>query len=218
MNLLIKYPSRERPVQFFDRLTTMAKLADAASELYFVFTFDQNDASMFPMAKKLEDCGLQGEIYYDHSKGKIDAVNRDLDKTKYAWDALVLMSDDMECKVKGWDTRIREDFKEPGAEALWYFDGHQSDICTMPIITRANYERYGYIYDPRFRSLFADNVQTEVNQRIGVMKYHDVVLFHHVHPANVTGVIGDQLHKRNEMAWSVDERTYKQLKAKGFPR
>lgn len=217
MRILVKYPSRERPGQFLDRLNRMLLLADHPEKLYFLFSFDQNDPSMFPMEKKLVEMNIWGAIHYGHSKSKVDAVNRDMELVDVDWDVLLLMSDDMVCEMKGWDSRILREI-EGTTECLWFTDGYQKDICTMPIITRFNYERYGYIYHPHYRSVFCDNEQTEKAMEIGVMKFVDEVMFRHVHPANTEGYKGDQLHTRNEMAWSVDERTYKQRKANGFPK
>lgn len=215
--ILVKFPSRERPVQFMDRLNRMVSMVEKVSDLYFLFSFDQNDVSMYPVQKLLTETGLNGEIHFGHSKSKIDAVNRDIEKVKEPWDILFVMSDDMVCEVKEWDSIIRGSLALRGG-LHWWPDGYQKDIVTLPVMSRDYFNRDGFVYHPSYFSTHCDNEQTDRAVERGEIVKHDLVLFRHAHPANDASVKGDSLHVKNEMAWHRDEANYQRRKKAGWPK
>ena len=46
MNILVKYPSRERPHRFLDVLKGWVEKADDLNRIQFLFSFDTDDAKM----------------------------------------------------------------------------------------------------------------------------------------------------------------------------
>lgn len=100
--------------------------------------------------------------------------------------------------------------------ALWYSDGFTHEkLCTYPVLSKTYYDMFGYIYHPSYKSLFADNEQTEVGQKLHLMKYINIPIFRHDHHSNTnTGM--DDLLKKNESFWSEDEKTYNERKSRNF--
>lgn len=219
MKILVKFPSRERPQKFMRALKACIEHAHDPISLHFLFSFDRNDESMWGIADEITPLGISADIHFGFSKSKIDAVNRDLSGYTEPWDILLLLSDDMICEVKGWDTIVKREMQEhfpDGDGMIWHYDGKQGDITTLPIMGHAYYNRDHYVYHPTYFSVWCDQEQTDVAKERGRIVYFPQVLFRHIHPATVTGVIGDDLHTRNELAWFRDKDNYDRRKAKKF--
>lgn len=219
-HILVKFPSRSRPDQFLRVLKGWASRMHAPSRVTWLFSFDEDDRSMRDIRRHIEPIlGLQFGIYYGHSASKIHAINRDIDQVTMPWDILLVLSDDMVCQVDDWDTVIRNAFAEDLDKMVWLFDGKQKDICTLPLMGKPYYDRFGYVYNPVYTSVFADDEATAVARMLGKLVYSPLVLAEHRHPANVSTVKPDALYRKNEThaIWAKDEAIYKQRKTAGFP-
>ena len=149
---------------------------------------------------------------------KIEACNRGLPGDDH-WDIVVLASDDMVCQVKGWDEIIRDDMRRefPDTDGcLWYPDGHQANLCTLAVMGRKYFDRYGYIYHPSYKSLWYDNEQHEVAQSQGKLYASDAVLFEHMHCAWGKSK-KDNLYAHGSSFDPVDRKNFYERKAAGFP-
>ena len=161
-----------------------------------------------------------GEFIKGLSANKIQAVNRDLTRTKYKWDILLLMSDDMVCQVRNWDNIIRSEMKQYFKDTdgvLWHNDGYTgSKLNTMCILGKKYFSRFNYIYHPEYSSLWCDNEFMEVANKLNKQKYFDKILFKHEHPANLNIGIRDNLLIHNESYFYKDKETYLKRKARNF--
>lgn len=155
------------------------------------------------------------------SDNKIHAINRDIPEN--GWDILVDVSDDFVFIKKGFDNVIRyhcgpDDcvhFPEPFAAKqakMSFYD----NIIIMAVMGRDYYNRFGYIYNPVYKSLFCDNELTAVAKLTGRYKFINNQIFYHAHPAAGFGK-PDAQTKFTESFWAEDENTYKQRKSNGFP-
>jgi hypothetical protein len=124
-------------------------------------------------------------VVYGKSNSKIHAINRDIELID-EWDIVLLASDDMTPKVKGYDNIIRNKMKEhyPDTDGvLWFNDGHQGNkLNTLCILGKKYYERFGYIYHPDYKSLWADNEFMTVGNLLKKQIFIDKVIIHHQHP------------------------------------
>ncbi len=188
-------------------------LCDDLSQVHFLFSFDKDDQSMWGVDSWLEPLGITYDRYFRESTSKVHAINRDIEDVQVKWNILLVISDDMWPKVQGWDTMIRARFIDHPDSLIWYTDGKQKDICTLPLMDRAYYDRDGHVYDPRFESVFCDNLQTDLARKRGRLVFIDAVLADHRHPANYTEVKKDALYMKNETQaiWDRDEATYRKL-------
>lgn len=213
--ILLKFPTRLRPEKFLHCLSKAFELANDKENLKALVSYDSDDKTMtsevIEKAKALGDV----ECISGTSKNKIDAVNRDMDKSG-EWDILVLLSDDMECETKGWDDIIRLRFEERSDRILHFNDGYRGqDLLTLPIMDRRYYERTQYIYHPDYISLWCDNEQMEVGRKLNRYRYYPAVLFRHKMAMN--GFEQDDLHKHTESFFEQDKKTFMLRRAKGFP-
>lgn len=219
MNLLVKLPSRERPARLQDAV--LAMLNKATHRPGFLIAVDEDDRTV-----PYYWLNTVGAVVEGPRVSKIEACNRGLSGhwkggalTIPDFDIVVLASDDMLCQVQGWDEIIRQDMAThfPDTDGcLWYPDGHQDRLCTLPVMGRAWFNRFGYIYHPSYKSLWADNEQHQVAEGMGKLWRSDRVLFRHMHPAWGTAK-KDALYTLNESLDRVDRINFDKRKAAGFP-
>lgn len=223
MRILLKYPTRQRPQIFLQRLREwVAGAADMANIIVLV-SYDLDDVTMrgdvIEQALKVHP---NVRLIGGHNVSKIAACNADINTVSQPWDIVLLMSDDMVLRRHHWDARVRQDMVEnfPDTDgALWYHDGtKQRDICTLACMGRKFYERFGYIYYPKYRSFWCDNEGTDVARSLGKLIFFDHVLASHEHPAWNGGMKKDALYARNNVHWAHDRDLYYARKAQGFPK
>lgn len=220
MKILCKFPSRSRPVEFLKTLLGYISMAEDKSIVYLI-SIDEDDDLMLSVGV-LTEIYLHPNVSIDlgKPKGKINAVNRGMDKFKKEWDILVLISDDMVCQVKGWDTILKNEMQKyfPDTDGvLWHNDGFTGlRLNTMCILGRKYYERFGYIYNPEYSSLWCDNEFMEVANKLNRQQYFDQCLFKHMHFSNTPLVQSDQLMKKNESYYQTDKEVYTRRKAINF--
>ena len=161
MKLLIKFPTRNRKNKFFKVLRQYQNLCEDLDNTYFLITLDNDDESM--NSSDVEDIFntfKNIKVVYGTSNSKIHAVNRDIELVN-DWDIVLLASDDMTPKVKGYDNIIRNKMKEFYSDTdgiLWFNDGHMGNkLNTLCILGKKYYDRFGYIYYPEYKSVWSDN-------------------------------------------------------------
>lgn len=219
MRILVKYPTRNRPQQFLKILRAYYESATDKDNIDWLVSYDLDDKSMNPgILNQAKDIIPHIELRSGFSRSKIDACNRDIRKP-YDWDVIVLISDDMEVEVKGWDDVIRNEMKKsfPDTDGvLWFYDGYQDRICTFSIIGKKYYERFNYMYHPSYKSLWCDNELTDVAKELGKLKYIPNAIVKHQHPSWGGGMKMDDLYRINESFFQMDAENYRKRKALKF--
>jgi hypothetical protein len=153
-------------------------------------------------------------ICYGHNTSKIEAVNADMSSIEWQWDIVVLVSDDMVPKVKGYDDVLRSHMMANFADTngiLWVNDGTQgSKLNTISIMGRKMYDSFGYIYHPAYKSLFCDTEFTDLctGPLASKCTYIPYVLIRHEHFGTGYPERYDALYARNQQYWSTDMQTY----------
>jgi hypothetical protein len=225
--ILVKYPTRQRMAKFANNLANYLDKSSGKHDLIFVISMDTDDSSMNSpvVCEALDACqddGVNIQYYYGESKGKIDAINRDIPMN--GWDILIATADDMEPVEDGWDDIIVQDMLREFPDldgALNYntdprledkgSDGYKT-LITLPVIGRKLYDRFGYVYHPDYKSEWCDNEQTEVFETLGVLRHINRRPIVHKWAENQ-----DALMRRNmQIGWNMDRQTYAQRKAGGF--
>jgi hypothetical protein len=211
MKILFKFTTKSRPNLFIRGMQSI--IENVSSENYEILvTVDTDDYSMEHALLYYQD-NVKVKVYYGISKNKIDAINRDVDKANN-WDILVNVSDDMVFTIKGFDKIIRSNFDNLG-QCLHFPDGNTTELITMSIIGKQFYDRFGYIYNPQYESLFCDNEQTDVAKFLGAYKYVDKQIFEHKHPAFGKAQMDAQYYF-TESFFQKDKVVYESRKAINF--
>lgn len=221
--ICFKYPTRERPEQFKRCIEKYIALLSGKHEYQFVVSMDTNDATMdnTEIRSYLDTIRRRYQIdyYYGTSNSKIDAINRDLLAPCY--DVLVLISDDMIPVVQDFDDIIVRDFLEyfPDFDGMLnYNDGLRPDwpkICTLTVYGHKYYDRFRYIYYPKYVSVYCDQEQTEVGRQLGKIRDIDHVIIQHVWS---DPIFQDALRSKTEdpVCYQKDRELFEQRKSCGF--
>ena len=111
MNILVKFPTRQRPTQSVRALNACVE-NQTTNNMHYLLTVDSDDRSM--------DGVISAVLTHEHitvdsgtSKNKINACNRGVNTYNGKWDIILLLSDDMICQKKGWDAQLIEEMQEP---------------------------------------------------------------------------------------------------------
>ena len=220
--ILVKLTSRSRPERFFKALNSIIDNLSDKENYHIQCSFDENDATMNKesVIKRLN--GYNNLTYYfGISTGKINAINRDIDKFP-DFDILINFSDDQIFTMYGFDVFIREAMQKnfPDTDGFLHFhDGVQNRLATMTIMGKKYFQRTNYIYNPEFISDWADNFEQEVAKRLGKYVYmgDSMQIMMHDHPLHGRGMhLMDELYERNGKFYNADKETYFKHLANNF--
>jgi hypothetical protein len=220
--ILLKFPSRSRPDKLKSTFTSYITMASKPSSLYALVSLDEDDSTVTPqLVNELKQIHANTTVVIGASKGKIGAVNRDMEQAgQFNYDIILLASDDMIPVQEGYDEIIRRDMKTfyPDRDGvLWYNDGYQgSKLNTLCILGKPYYERFKYIYHPSYKSLYCDNEFMEVANQLGKQTYRDNVIIRHEHPITTSHVNRDELYIENQKYVYEDYDNFIKRRAEGF--
>jgi hypothetical protein len=133
---------------------------------------------------------------------------------------IIAVADDFIPPV-GWDELLLS--IEPknwieGEHVVHVNDGFVQNLCTLAIMTRKRYERYGYLWYPKYESMFCDTEFTDVAHRDGVVIEAMHLLFEHAHcdcgkrPRDEA----DNKHSSSSR-WRTGEQLFNFRRSQGFP-
>lgn len=221
LKLLIKFPTRGRPEKFFQVLELYYNKATNKDDIAFAISCDVDDPTMNnpQVISRLEEFKKKARLIYffGHNKTKVQAINADMEKLE-GWQILLLASDDMIPVVDGYDDIIRNDmiaYHRNMDGVLWYSDGGQDKINTLCILGHKYYQRFNYIYNPEYISLWCDNEFTDVSNFLGKSYKIDKTIIEHAHPVYQKTNF-DELYARNESYFNIDKITYERRYKSNF--
>ena len=215
MIVLVKLPSRGRPQQLLDVLRLYVNNAHDMSKMFFMITLDSDDSTAdIDIINSLTAVHPNVSVHVGVSGTKIKAVNRDMDMAPY-FDILLATSDDMIPIVSGYDEIIRTAMYKhyPSTDGvLWFNDGFQGNgLNTLPIMGRKYYQRFGYIYNPLYKTLWCDKEFTDVSIRLGRQTYFPQVIIEHRHFVNGKAAV-DETYIKNNAGAEEDTELYNSRK------
>lgn len=211
LRILFKFTTRSRPHLFERGMQSI--IQNVTNENYQILVSVDTDDTTMPQALYKYENDIKVKICYGTSKNKIDAINRDVEKAD-EWHILINMSDDMVFVCRGFDDTIRDSFDNL-KQCLHFPDGNTNQLITMSVIGREFYDRFGYIYNPEYVSLWCDNEQMEVAKLIYAYKYVDMLIFNHLHPAFAKAELDNQ-YRHTESFYGIDGQTFERRKAINF--
>ena len=89
-------------------------------------------------------------------------------------------------------------------------------MCVITCCDKKYYDRFGYIYQPEYISLFADNEQFDVAKILGRYIYVPYEIMEHKNPAYGYIEKDEMFEKQQKIGWTKDQETYNKRKAKIF--
>lgn len=225
--ILVKYASRGRKQRFLDGLANIYELCAQPDYIRVLVTADFDDPEMAnDEVRDKVNSYPNAKIIYGTSNNKIHACNRDLDilpKEFNDYSILANFSDDQRWTMKAWDDYIRTDFNNVFPETL---DGYmayldpdtKSALSTLFIAGRPFIERFGWVYDPQFQSLFCDNLAEDTAKHLCKYHYTGYEIYRHHNPSyGYTDFPPDEQYEAQQrVGWSVDMELYYKIKADGI--
>lgn len=207
LKILFKYPSRGRRDRFIEGMNSILNNINNTEDFQILVSADMDDPDMnyeidYPNTK----------VVYGSSLSKIHAVNRDIEQAD-DWDIIVVMSDDMRFAFKGFDNIIRGQFQDGNLDKLIHIPDQDAKglLATMYIAGKDFYNRFGFVYDPQFKSVFCDNLVQDVAKRM--FKYHYLPLpgiILHLNPA-YGHLPKDQMFLEQQSYWQQDSDLYNNI-------
>lgn len=225
--ILVKYASRGRKKRFFDGLDNIFELAEFPDRLLVLISLDEDDTEMCNEDVKKKLATYKNiHVCWGLSNNKIHATNRDFEKIPEHfkdYSIIANYSDDQRFTIYGWDTIIRTDFNSVFPET---FDGFMAyldpdthgALSTLFIAGRAWVDRFGWIYDPQFQSLFCDNLCEDAAKHLGKYHYTGYSIYQHFNPSyNYKDFPPDQMYiDQQREGWDVDQKLYYKIIGEGI--
>lgn len=210
LKLLIKIPTRSRPENFFKMLDIYFEKLSGKVTYSFLISCDIDDETMNNQAviDRLKNYPNL-TMHFGNNTSKVEACNADL--PNHSFDIVMLASDDMEPLAYDYDKIIVDEMKKhfPDTDGVLHFsDGYAGVDCnTLPILGRKFYERFGYIYNPRYKSLFCHNELALVSKILKREVHFSRILCKHNHPVWAVGE-WDNLYRKNESTKESDRAIF----------
>lgn len=215
--ILVKYPSRGRKERFFKSLDSCIDTISDKQNYHISCTLDEDDFVMnnSEVIDKIA-CYENVSIAWGKSESKVNAVNRNM--PDYDYDIVVVHSDDILFTYFGWDEVVRQAFGDNLDQLIHIPDNDAKDILAiMYIAGKPFYERMGYIYSPKFKSLFCDNHIQDIAKLLGKYKYVDCKgMIFHANAAYGHMEKDSMFIEQQEIGWSEDQRTYNMERARNY--
>ena len=133
-------------------------------------------------------------------------------------DILIAISDDFRA-FKGWDQALIDVNPEwwTHDRAIRIRDGYVNTLCTLPIISRVRYKRFGYFYHPSYQSMFCDTELTEKALQDRALIDANL-LFEHLHCDNGKRQKDEvDLRHASDTRWRNGQTVFNLRGLRGFP-
>lgn len=212
-------PSRGRPEKSLEAYYKWYGSGDAYNFQY-ILSLDIDDPyldrylDIYPDYFSLKHTTSNCRILVNKNRSAIDAINKAAEYARA--DILMVVSDDSDPgeNKRNWADKIYQATSGKRDWILKVQDGIQPWIITQPIMDRAYYRRFGYIYHPDYQHLFCDTELTCVADITG-RKIVSNLLFPHNH-YSVTKESPDSIAKKNDATWAQGEKLFLERYARNF--
>lgn len=174
----ILHPSRERAEKSYWNIRNWLYKANCDVEL--IVSIDDDDPQRGEYLRLYsQDNPMTTKVISNQNRSAVDAINNAAKEAKS--DIFIVVSDDTECP-QNWGNLILQAVIGHKDYVLRVNDGIQKWLITAPILDRAYYNRFGYIYHPDYTHQFVDTEFTHVAHLLGKIIRRDDLMFRHNHP------------------------------------
>jgi hypothetical protein len=199
------HPSRGRPDK---AVRTAQKWIDlAGTDVEHILSLDESDD--WQAYKMTAIVGPNSSV--------VEATNRAAKVAK--GNILLYLSDDFDC-FKDWGKAIETTVKDYSPMWLLKVDDclqkFDVPVLTIPIMSKALYEKLGYFWHPGYRSMFVDEDLFWTCRKLGVIKNAEHLKFQHNH-VSVGRADDDETYRRSAANWEQGKKLFFERKAQGFP-
>lgn len=198
------HPSRSR----VNKAVVAARywLGNAGEAVQYILSVDSDDPQLSWYTAELnaiKSIWPTSYLLISENRSAIDAINNAAKEAE--GNVIVVMSDDFDCPSQ-WATSLLRCVEGRTDWIAKTNDGIQRWIITLPIMDRAYYDRFGYIYHPDYMHMFCDTHMTAVADLIG-RKINLELRFPHNH-YSVGKSDRDEINIRADKTWGQGEYTF----------
>lgn len=217
------HPSRGRAEQARRTIDLWLSRASGTRKIQYILSIDADDPQKREYCSRSfmwGSCLDSMAILHRENKSVVEATNH---AAKHATgEIFIYLSDDFECP-QNWDTLIIESVrklcpKQP--EWLLKVDDclqpFHADVVTIPIMSKALYNRLGYFWHPGYKSMFVDQdlLHTCINNNWLLLD--ESLKFPHLHYSNDKAPM-DDTYKASSAHWDSGKAFYHKRKQLKFP-
>ena len=219
--ILFKFATRNRPQKFMSVINELSSRLTDYENVIILVSIDDDDITM--NTDEIKNFILNHpknkiiKLFSSNLKGKINATNRDIERIS-DWDILMNIADDFEFPKENIDGLIRNYMMEyyPDLDGVLHFpDGIQNQsLCTHPVMGRKYYDRFGFVFNPIYKSFYCDDELTQIAQKMNKITFINDFIYLHKHYSLVNGQLSfttenmDDLDIENEKFHSIDKLKY----------
>ena len=211
--ILYNFPCRLRKDKMFAAIDNILLLSKHDNFLIqLALDIDDTALNDKEVKERLDSYGSKVKVYYGWSKSKIDAVNRCVSLCTDA-DIICTHSDDMVFIKEGFDLDILEAFDNYSGVVHFPDQQAKNKLITYAMMSKDYYELDGWVYNPQFNSVYADNFQQDLAKKRGHYKFVDKQILEHRHFCWGYGQKDELLEKtENPIMYAKDKIIYERLK------
>jgi glycosyltransferase involved in cell wall biosynthesis len=203
MKISIVHPSRNRV-----KMATEAVKQWKKAGVEYILSVDYSDTAENYIGYQEIAKKNKLKLAINHNKNCVDAVNAGAKQSSGDW--IVVVSDDFNCP-ENWVEKLREvvgfDSDEP--RVILINDGISQNILSLPIMNRKAYEMLGYIYYPKYSSMFADTDLFAMAKSWGWLIDARHLLFEHNHFTNGKNETDEAYLRQNQGAfWAIGKALF----------
>lgn len=195
------HPSRNRPVIAQKAYSNWLQKSSGKINIEYILSIDNDDEQLIQYLKteKNEKTFFKETQIVLDNKNALEAINN---AAKISLgNIIVVMSDDFDCE-QNWDEKLCELLEGKTFFCAKTKDGIQPHIITLPIIDRAFYNHFGYIYNPIYQHMYCDTEMSCVaylmNAYIDIQKD---LTFKHNH-YSIGASTFDKINEKNDRTFS----------------
>lgn len=200
-NISIIHPSRSRPQQAEKTIKLWLDNAKDKNQIEYIISVDIDDRSLKAYKELSNKYGTS--IHIAKNKSAIEAINRGTKRSK--GNLIIVVSDDFLCEPN-WDEKLLTELEAKEDFIVKTKDCIQPTLITLPIMDRAYYNRFGYVYETGYIHMFCDQEMTAVGMMLGKVINSDQV-FEHIHYS--TGKFDkDAISEKNDKTWNQGKKHF----------
>lgn len=175
-----------------------------------IISIDNDDPEIIKYQEQY--LNMECTLAISNNRSAVDAINAAANISQ--GDILIVVSDDTDCPNQ-WDQIITKATAGQEDFVLKVYDNVQKWIVTMPIMDRAYYNRFGYVYYPEYRHMFVDTDFTHIAELLGKIIWRNDIVFPHLH-YSVAKAKRDEINDRADATWNEGKKLYLNRFRKNF--
>lgn len=214
-DITLIHPSRSRPVHAYQTIDKWMSNAKNANKIEYILVLDDDDPLLHLYSQvlvgkyenRIKIIVQPKKRKWYQKKSNLNAITGiNIGGYMALGNLMIAISDDFSCP-QYWDKQLL--FYTDGLKDIVVKteDGSGNDwLCTLPIVDKAWFNRFGYIYNPMYKHMFADTELSSVAEMTGrLIKLP--IYFEHQHYMHGKGTM-DKVNEKNNSTWAQGEAVY----------